>query len=160
MASLPDPNDYPEASVVIYDGHCQFCSRQVRRLARLDGKHRLSFLSLHDPRIESDFPALSHDELMEAMHLVEPSGKIHRGAAAFRLMTRRLPRLWILVPLMHLPFSLPLSSSHFCYLRPSPRLCHPSIHPLPERPHSHGSSKHLRCDFCKPRHPRVACIPV
>lgn len=108
MASLPDPNDYPEASVVIYDGHCQFCSRQVRRLARLDGKNRLSFLSLHDPRIESDFPALSHDELMEAMHLVEPSGEIHRGAAAFRLMTRRLPRLWILVPLMHLPFSLPL----------------------------------------------------
>ena len=108
MSSLPDPNDYPEARVVIYDGHCQFCSRPVQRLARLDGKNRLSFLSLHDPRIESDFPALSHDELMEAMHLVEPSGEIHRGAAAFRLMTRRLPRLWILVPLMHLPFSLPL----------------------------------------------------
>jgi predicted DCC family thiol-disulfide oxidoreductase YuxK len=116
MSILPDPNDYPAASVVIYDGQCQFCSRQVRRLARLDGKNRLSFLSLHDPRIESDFPALSHDELMEAMHLVEPSGTIHRGAAAFRLMTRRLPRLWILVPLMHLPFSLPLWQAIYHYI--------------------------------------------
>ena len=108
MASLPDPSDYPAASVVIYDGECQFCTRQVKRLAALDGKNRLSFLSLHDPTIETDFPALSHEQLMEAMHLVEPTGTIHRGAAAFRLMTRRIPRLWILMPLMHLPFSLPL----------------------------------------------------
>ena len=108
MASLPDPNDYPAASVVIYDGHCQFCSRQVHRLARLDGKNRLSFLSLHDPQVKADFPALSHEELMEAMCLVGPSGRTYRGAAAFRVLTRRLPRLWALMPILHLPFSLPL----------------------------------------------------
>ena len=107
MTSLPDPNDYPEASVVIYDGQCQFCSRQVRRLAHLDGKNRLSIISLHDPGIESDFPALSHDELMEAMHLVEPSGKIHRGAAAFRLMTRR-----------HAVNPILTSTSSFCHNPP------------------------------------------
>ena len=107
MPTLPKPIDYPDAAVVIYDGHCQFCSKQVRRLARLDGKNRLSFLSLHDPQVKADFPALSHEELMEAMCLVDPSGRTYLGAAAFRVLTRRLPWLWVLMPILHLPFSLP-----------------------------------------------------
>ena len=108
MPTLPEPGDYPDAAVVIYDGQCQFCSQQVRRLAGLDGKNRLSFLSLHDPLVKTRFPALSHEELMEAMYLVEPSGRAYRGAAAFRVLTRRIPWLWPLMPILHLPFSLPL----------------------------------------------------
>jgi len=116
MPALPEPSDYPDAAVIIYDGHCQFCSRQVRRLARIDGKNRLSFLCLHDPQIKTRFPALSHEEMMDAMHLVEPSGKTYRGAAAFRVLTRRLPRLWPLMPIMHFPFSLPLWHAIYRYI--------------------------------------------
>lgn len=107
-AGLPHPDDFPGAEVVIYDGHCQFCTRQVERLARWDGRGRLAFLSLHDPLVAERYPDLSHDQLMEEMYLIRRDGRRLGGAAAFRYLSRRLPRLWPLAPLMHIPFSLPL----------------------------------------------------
>lgn len=107
-ADLPDPAERPVADVVIYDGHCVFCRSQVERLARWDGKGRLTYLSLHDPRAKALCPNLSHDELMKQIYVVTPEGNQYGGAAAFRYLSRRLPRLWWLAPLMHIPFSLPL----------------------------------------------------
>ena len=49
--------------VVLYDGHCRFCTRQIETLRRLDGKNRLRFLSLHDPSVATDYPDLSFDQL-------------------------------------------------------------------------------------------------
>jgi predicted DCC family thiol-disulfide oxidoreductase YuxK len=111
--SLPSPADLPAAEVVIYDGECQFCTRQVARLARWDGKGRLAFLSLHDTLVAERYPDLTHERLMDEMVLVTRDGQRLGGAAAFRYLTRRLPRLWILAPLMHIPFSLPLWQ--WCY---------------------------------------------
>ena len=105
---LPTPADRPDADVVIYDGHCKFCTGQVQRLARWDSGGRLAFLSLHDPQVAKDYPDLSYDRLMEEMAVVDRQGRRHWGAAAFRYLTTRLPRLYLLAPLMHLPFSLPL----------------------------------------------------
>jgi predicted DCC family thiol-disulfide oxidoreductase YuxK len=107
-SNLPSPTGLPSAEVVIYDGECQFCTRQVARLARWDGRGRLAFLSLHDPVVSERYPDLSHERLMEEMVLITRDGRRLGGAAAFRCLTRRLPRLWLLAPLMHIPFSLPL----------------------------------------------------
>jgi len=105
---LPPPDERPEADVVIYDGHCRFCTAQVRKLARMDTGGRLAFLSLHDPEVARRYPDLSHDALMQDMYVVDRQGGRHRGAAAFRYLSRRMPWLWPLAPLMHIPFSLPL----------------------------------------------------
>jgi predicted DCC family thiol-disulfide oxidoreductase YuxK len=98
----------PEADVVVYDGQCSFCTDQVRRLAAWDRGHRLAFLSLHDPRASELVPDLSHTELMQQMVVVDRRGRRHAGAAALRYLTRRLPSLWFLAPLLHLPGSLPI----------------------------------------------------
>jgi predicted DCC family thiol-disulfide oxidoreductase YuxK len=108
VTALPGPVDRPEADVVIYDGDCRFCTSQVQRLARWDRGGRLAFLSLHDPEVAARWPDLTHDMLMEQMYVVDRAGQRHGGAEAFRYLTRRLPRLWILAPLLHVPFSLPL----------------------------------------------------
>jgi predicted DCC family thiol-disulfide oxidoreductase YuxK len=105
---LPTPADRPDADVVIYDGDCRFCTTNVRRIARWDKGGRLAFLSLHDPEVARRWPDLTHEMLMEEMYVIEPSGRRHAGAEGFRYLTRRLPRLWLLAPLLHLPFSLPL----------------------------------------------------
>lgn len=110
---LPAPAELPNAPVVIYDGHCKFCSGQVRNLARWDGQGRIAFLSLHDPEVTRRWPDLTHDLLMEQMYLIDPTGQRHSGAAAFRYLTRTLPKLWLLAPMMHLPCSLPIWQ--FCY---------------------------------------------
>jgi predicted DCC family thiol-disulfide oxidoreductase YuxK len=106
---LVSPRDAPEADILIFDGHCRFCLAQVRRIQACDGGHRIAFLSLHAPEVAERWPELSHDELMAHMVLIDHgSGRKHSGAAAFRFLTRRLPRLWLLAPLMHFPGSLPI----------------------------------------------------
>jgi predicted DCC family thiol-disulfide oxidoreductase YuxK len=105
---LPSVAERPGADVLIYDGHCRICTGQVARLARWDGGGRLAFLSLHDPLVAERYPDLSHDELMRHMVVVDQAGGRHRGAAAVRYLSRRLPSLWWLAPVMHIPFSLPL----------------------------------------------------
>ena len=105
---LPRPTDWPHAAVLIFDGHCQFCQAQVRRIAGWDHRHRLAFLSLHDPEVYERYPDLSHETLMQAMVIVDPQGRRHVGAAAARYLSQVIPRMWPLAPLLHLPGSLPL----------------------------------------------------
>ena len=76
---LPDPDSVADLAsvpdVVIYDGQCNFCIRQVRILRRLDiGGKRLAFLSLHDDRVSERYPDLSHDDLMARMYVIDGSG--------------------------------------------------------------------------------------
>jgi len=106
---LPTPEENPSADIVIYDGHCKFCTSQVLRIARWDrsGK-RVAFMSLHDPEVARRFPDLTYDQLMEEMYVVDQKGRRHAGAEAFRYLTTRLPRLYPLAPIMWFPFSLPL----------------------------------------------------
>ena len=106
--SLPTPLERPEADIVIYDGDCRFCTGQVENLARWDSRGRLAFLNLHDPEVAKRFPDLTHDRLMEEMVVVDPKGNRYGGADAFRYLTTRLPRLYLLAPLMHIPFTQPL----------------------------------------------------
>lgn len=106
---LPDPDDYPTADVVIYDGKCNFCKQQVRNLHRLDRfGTRLSFISLHDPRVAQRYPQLSFDQLMDQMYVVTHNGATNQhqaygGADAIRYLSRRLPLLWPVAPILHLP---------------------------------------------------------
>jgi predicted DCC family thiol-disulfide oxidoreductase YuxK len=106
--SLPAPTDYPHADVVIFDGHCRFCRAQVARLNAWDGRRRLAFVSLHDPLVAEKYPDLSHEQLMREMVIVDRFGQRHAGAGAVRYLSRRLPRMWPLAPLLHIPLSLPI----------------------------------------------------
>ncbi len=104
---LPDPTDRPAASVLVYDGHCRFCTAQVRRLARWDRAGQLAFLSLHDARVAALCPDLTHQQLMDQMYLITPAGNRYGGAAVVRYLSCHMPRLWLLAPVLHIPFSLP-----------------------------------------------------
>ena len=118
--SLPDPADRPEADVVIFDGQCRFCIAGIRQLRRLDITGRLAYLSLHDPRTTDWYPDLTHDELMRQMYVIpatpdggstrhEPSephgtgGRRYGGSEAVKYLSRRLPLLWLVMPILHLP---------------------------------------------------------
>ncbi len=104
QSSLPDPDDHGNTDVVIYDGDCVFCRAGVQRLHQLDfGGKRLSFLSLHDPRVASRYPGLSHDELMSQMYVIDQRGGQHGGADAVKYLSRRLPTLWLAAPVLHIP---------------------------------------------------------
>lgn len=101
---LPDPDTLSASDVVIYDGQCNFCKSQVRLLHRLDfGGTRLSFLSLHDQRVAQRYPDLTFDEMMQQMYIVQESGEKHGGSDAVKFLSRRLPILWPVMPILHIP---------------------------------------------------------
>lgn len=97
----------PSRDVVIYDGNCQICRKQIARLAGCDRAGSLRFMSLHDARVSEWYPDLSTEKLMQEIYVVTPAGKRHRGAAAFRYLSRRVRALVWLAPLLHIPGSLP-----------------------------------------------------
>ena len=101
---LPDPDKYPDADVVIFDGQCNFCKSQIRTLQRFNCcGNRLTYISLHDPRVSEKYPDLTHEMMMEQMYVVDRAGIRHGGSDAVRYLTRRLPTLWLAAPLLHLP---------------------------------------------------------
>ena len=103
-SELPDPDKFPDADVVIFDGQCNFCKSQIRTLQRLNCcGNRLAYISLHDPRVAQNYPDLTHEMMMEQMYLVDQAGNRHGGSEAVRYLTRRLPTLWLAAPALHLP---------------------------------------------------------
>jgi len=64
--------------------------------------------SLQDPLGAADYPELDPDDLGREMHVVDTSGRSRAGAEAVRYLSRRLPLLWPLAVLLHVPGSLPL----------------------------------------------------
>ncbi len=108
QSPLPGPTDRPRADVVIFDGQCRICTGQIRRLSRWDWGGRLAYLSLHDAEVARRWPDLTHGALMEEMYIIDRRGGRHPGALAVRYLSGRLPTLWWLAPLLHLPGTLGL----------------------------------------------------
>lgn len=102
---LSEPSNQPETvvPVVLYDGQCRFCCQQIDRLKWWDGGKRLEYLSLHEQAVAQRWPDIDLKRLHEEMCVVSPGGARHWGAEAVRYLSRTLPRLWWLAPLMHLP---------------------------------------------------------
>lgn len=98
----------PPRDVVLYDGKCRFCRSQIAILRWLDLTGRLDFVSLHNPSVARDFPEIPFERLMREMVLVDRSGVAHGGAQGLRVVSRRLPLLWPLALLLHIPFSQPI----------------------------------------------------
>ncbi len=98
----------PARDTVLYDGECRFCRQRVKNLQAVDLRRELDFVSLHDGRVARDFPELPRDRLLEEMVVIDTAGRARGGATAVRYLSRRLPLMWPLALLLHIPGSLPV----------------------------------------------------
>ncbi len=80
-------------SVVVFDGECPFCIRQVERIQRRDMDHSLEYVPRQTPGIDDRFPQLSDGDFDTGMRLIMPDGRVYVGADAVYHIARRLP-LW------------------------------------------------------------------
>lgn len=108
MSSLQTPaQDQTEAQPygLVYDGQCAFCRRSLRLLKAMDWLGRIRPLDLHrdEAEVSRRAPGLSHEDMMEAMRLITPGGRVYAGFFAFRQAAWLLPPLWPTVPLWYLP---------------------------------------------------------
>ena len=95
--------------VLIYDGDCGMCTRWMERVRRWDRGGRIEVLPLQSPDVVQRFPSLARTALMEAMHFVEPDGRVSRGAGAAERMLGVLPLGWGIGWLFHLPLARPVA---------------------------------------------------
>ena len=74
----------------------------MKLLRKLDRARRLSYLSLHEPGAANCVSDISPDQVLREMYVVTEN-KRYGGIDAVRYLTRRLPLLWWLAPILHIP---------------------------------------------------------
>jgi predicted DCC family thiol-disulfide oxidoreductase YuxK/protein-S-isoprenylcysteine O-methyltransferase Ste14 len=80
----------PGRAVVLYDGHCKFCTAGSERLLRLARPGAVERVDFQQPGALDRFPGVSHDACMVQMYLIEPDGRVFGGfEAAVRAVTTR-----------------------------------------------------------------------
>jgi predicted DCC family thiol-disulfide oxidoreductase YuxK len=77
--------------IVLYDDGCPLCTFQMRVITWLDWFNTVSLLPLSHPQAGAVAPALTREDLLEAIHCVTPDGRIHRGARCIRHISMRMP---------------------------------------------------------------------
>lgn len=94
---------------VLFDDGCSLCTFQMKLLTWLDWLGVLALVPLSDPRAREIAPALTTEELLEAIHCVTPRGRIYRGARAIRFAGMRLPLLVPVALFLWLPGMIQLA---------------------------------------------------
>ncbi|MHC1763879.1 MAG: thiol-disulfide oxidoreductase DCC family protein [Verrucomicrobiia bacterium] len=75
---LADPLEKP---LLIFDGECKFCRFWIERWRRVTGD-RIDYAPFQDTSVTNRFPDLPRHDLEAAVHLIEPGGRVFRGAEA------------------------------------------------------------------------------
>jgi predicted DCC family thiol-disulfide oxidoreductase YuxK len=91
---------------VIYDGDCDFCTRQMRRLRQLDWRGSLRLLPISEVPGSDVATQLSPEALAQAIHCVTADGRVLSGARCLRFVSLRLPLLAPLALLLWIPGAL------------------------------------------------------
>jgi protein-S-isoprenylcysteine O-methyltransferase Ste14/predicted DCC family thiol-disulfide oxidoreductase YuxK len=86
----------PGRNVVLYDGHCRFCTAGAKQLAALARPGAVELVSFQDPGVLDQFPGISHDACMRQMYLITADGRTFGGfEAAVRAVATRPVIGWI-----------------------------------------------------------------
>jgi predicted DCC family thiol-disulfide oxidoreductase YuxK len=89
--------------IVVYDGECAFCRRQIARIRRQDRADVFEYTPRQTPGLDEAFPELARGDFNTGMRLIMPTGRIYVGADAVYRIVRQLP-VWRRVAwLYHVP---------------------------------------------------------
>jgi predicted DCC family thiol-disulfide oxidoreductase YuxK len=66
--------------------------------------------------VATAFPEIAYDDLLNQMYIISRQGQARGGAEAVRYLSRKLPLLWPLAALLHVPGSLPLWKSLYAFV--------------------------------------------
>ena len=77
--------------VVVYDGDCPFCQRQIARIRQQDSLGRFDYVPRQADGLPERFPALAEGDFDTGMRLIRPDGHIYVGADSVYHIARQLP---------------------------------------------------------------------
>jgi predicted DCC family thiol-disulfide oxidoreductase YuxK len=92
--------------VIVYDGDCSFCRKQIAKIQRKDVRAQFEYLPKQSETLADRFPVLAQSDFNTGMRLVLPDGQVQVGADAVYHIARRLPgwrwTAWVYrVPIIH-----------------------------------------------------------
>lgn len=79
-------------AVVLYDGGCPLCGREIAHYRRLAGGLPIDWLDVTQPDAGLDRFGLSLPEAIRLFHVIDRSGTMQVGARAFLALWAELPR--------------------------------------------------------------------
>src|SRR5215467_9179201 len=87
VATLAERSRYEQIStatplLLLYDGHCRFCTRSAKALARRVGRGRILPRDFQEDGVLAKLPGVTYEACMKRMHLVHPDGRVFAGAEA------------------------------------------------------------------------------
>ena len=71
MTNLSDQLSTPRRPIVVYDGQCAFCIRQVTKMKQRDRNDTFDYLPNQTEGLELEFPKLMEQDLNAGMRLVK-----------------------------------------------------------------------------------------
>lgn len=77
--------------VVVYDGECEYCRRQVARIRERDVDARFELIPRQTEGLIERFPSLAEGDFDAGMRLIAPDGRVYIGPDAVYQIARRLP---------------------------------------------------------------------
>ncbi|SRR5579875_1139172 len=80
-----------EKPVVVYDGECPFCIRQIDRFKRWDKKGALQYVPRQQEGLEERFPVLAQGDFNAGMRFIGTDGNVAVGADAVYEICKALP---------------------------------------------------------------------
>ncbi|MDX1565533.1 MAG: DUF393 domain-containing protein [Phycisphaeraceae bacterium] len=94
VSAQPDSNAdaaRPARPVVVYDGNCRFCLRQIERFKKRDREGFFEYVPRQREGLDERFPVLASGDFNTGLRLIDREGRCHVGAEAIYRIARRLP---------------------------------------------------------------------
>jgi predicted DCC family thiol-disulfide oxidoreductase YuxK len=85
---------FPAADLIVFDGHCIFCSGFARFVARWDKAERFRFVTAHSPLGRALYQAHNLDPDLMETNIVIVGGRAHVKMAAFAAAMQALGWPW------------------------------------------------------------------
>jgi len=80
-----------KSPLVLFDGGCPLCAREIAHYRRLGGKTALNWLDInHEPELEARY-GIRPADAMARFHVCDAQGRWHSGAWAFAELWSHLP---------------------------------------------------------------------
>ncbi len=93
----------PGRYVLLYDGHCKFCTAGAKRLAAWMRSVPCELADFQSAGVLDRFPGIPYDACMERLHLVTPAGHVHGGVEALVAALATVPLIGPLASIYFVP---------------------------------------------------------
>ncbi|PZD74104.1 hypothetical protein C1752_01217 [Acaryochloris thomasi RCC1774] len=124
---------FSQPMYVVYDGNCKLCRRTIASLRRFDILGQITYVNaLNGEELQAcDLLWIDPEALLEDMHTVV--GKQYwRGFSAYRVLSRRIPVFWLILPLLYV-WPIPRLGNFIYHKVADSRTCDIAKVPTPDK---------------------------